>query len=113
MDGGAATVSIVDDAPEVRVTPSRVSIDHTIRASARPKLHSKGLTLGCSKADPTARELLHQPAPTVTVDTGAVATEASVRHTFVCRHCGAPMILLETFARGHHIRGPPRSSSPP
>jgi hypothetical protein len=25
----------------------------------------------------------------------------------VCRHCGAPMIVIETFARSQHIRGPP------
>src|SRR6202020_1495673 len=39
----------------------------------------------------TARELLHQPAPAVAADTGAVAAgTGSVRPTFVCRHCGAP-----------------------
>jgi hypothetical protein len=27
--------------------------------------------------------------------------------TFRCRHCGAPMLILETFARVPHIRGPP------
>jgi hypothetical protein len=60
----------------------------------------------------TARELLHQPA--VAVDTSAVATATgSVRPTFVCRHCGAPMILIETFARAQHIRGPPCLPSSP
>ena len=33
--------------------------------------------------------------------------------TFVCRHCGAPMLLIETFARAQHIRGPPDSARPP
>jgi hypothetical protein len=62
----------------------------------------------------TARELLHQPTPELAAEPGAAHTRAgSLRPTFVCRHCGAPMILLETFARGHHIRGPPQSSSPP
>ena len=32
------------------------------------------------------------------------------RPTFVCRHCGAPMLIIETFARAQHIRGPPGSS---
>ena len=31
------------------------------------------------------------------------------RPTFVCRHCGAPMLVIETFARAQHIRGPPPS----
>ncbi len=62
----------------------------------------------------TARELLHQPAPTAAVEPGAVhAATGSIMPTFVCRHCGAPMIVIETFARAQHIRGPPVSSSPP
>jgi hypothetical protein len=36
-----------------------------------------------------------------------------VRPTFVCRHCGAPMLIIETFTRGQHIRGPPASAGPP
>ena len=31
----------------------------------------------------------------------------------VCRHCGAPMLVIETFARAQHIRGPPASARPP
>jgi len=62
----------------------------------------------------TARELLHQPAPAVAADTSALATATgSVLPTFVCRHCGAPMILIETFARAQHIRGPPCLPSSP
>ena len=33
--------------------------------------------------------------------------------TFVCRHCGAPMLIIETFARAPHIRGPPAWSASP
>jgi len=58
----------------------------------------------------TARELLHQPAPIVAADPTATG---SVRPTFVCRHCGAPMLVIETFARAQHIRGPPASARPP
>jgi len=59
----------------------------------------------------TARELLHQPAPAVAADPGAVHHRTgSIRHTFVCRHCGAPMLIIDTFARAPYIRGPP---SPP
>jgi len=35
------------------------------------------------------------------------------RPTFVCRHCGAPMLIIETFARAQHIRGPPIPSRLP
>jgi hypothetical protein len=58
----------------------------------------------------TARELLHQPAPAVSPDPAAAG---SVRPTFVCRHCGAPMLIVETFTRGQHIRGPPGAVGPP
>jgi Putative transposase/Transposase zinc-binding domain len=63
---------------------------------------------------PTARELLHQPAPPPTTDAATAdgATRA-LKPTFVCRHCGAPMLVIETFARAQHIRGPPASARPP
>jgi hypothetical protein len=62
----------------------------------------------------TARELLHQPAPTPPADpTHGGADHDCPRPTFVCRHCGAPMIVIETFARAQHIRGPPGSSVAP
>jgi Putative transposase/Transposase zinc-binding domain len=63
---------------------------------------------------PTVRELLHQPAPPPTTDAASAdgATRA-LKPTFVCRHCGAPMLVIETFARAQHIRGPPASARPP
>ena len=57
------------------------------------------------------RELLHvvpevvQPQPP---DTPA----AIVQSTFVCPHCGAPMIIVETFVRGQPIRAPPAQRAP-
>jgi hypothetical protein len=33
--------------------------------------------------------------------------------TFLCRHCGAPMLIIETFARAQHIRAPPVLSASP
>ena len=59
---------------------------------------------------PIVRELLHQPAPVAAADPTATG---AVRPTFVCRHCGAPMLIIETFARAQHIRGPPTSPRPP
>src|SRR5260370_10804435 len=62
----------------------------------------------------TARELLHQPAPEVADDPSAVAARTdSGRPTFVCRHCGAPMLVIETFTRAQHIRRPPCLPSSP
>jgi hypothetical protein len=58
---------------------------------------------------PAARELLHQPAPPPPPDQGTDHTGA--RPTFVCRHCGAPMPIIGTFVRAHHIRGPPAALS--
>jgi Putative transposase/Transposase zinc-binding domain len=56
----------------------------------------------------TARELIHQPTTESPSDQSeALAGNAPVRPTFVCRHCGAPMLIIETFARAQHIRGPP------
>ncbi len=57
---------------------------------------------------PAVRELLHHPPPTPPAELGDGSVECG-RHrpTFVCRHCGAPMLVIETFARAQHIRGPP------
>ena len=51
-----------------------------------------------------ARELLHQPALVAEPKQTATGSAAPV---FVCRHCGAPMIVIETFARPQYIRAPP------
>jgi hypothetical protein len=60
----------------------------------------------------TARTLLQQPAPTVGVhSSGAPTGTGHAQPTFRCRHCGAPMLILETFARVPHIRGPPVSGA--
>ncbi len=60
----------------------------------------------------TARELLHQPAPMPPADPGG-ADHGCSKPTFVCRHCGAPMLVIKTFARAQHIRGPPTSLAAP
>jgi putative transposase len=63
---------------------------------------------------PVARELLHQPPPTPPTDCAADNAEhGRARPTFVCRHCGAPMLVIVTFARAQHIRAPPASPHPP
>lgn len=57
-----------------------------------------------------ARELLQQPAPVTEPKEPCAHSQAP---TFVCRHCGAPMIIVETFARPHHIRAPPAQLATP
>jgi hypothetical protein len=51
-----------------------------------------------------ARELLQQPPPQPAECKDATASAAPV---FVCRHCGAPMVIVETLPRPHSIRAPP------
>jgi len=58
----------------------------------------------------TARTLLHQPAPAVAHSSEAPTGTGHAQPTFRCRHCGAPMLILETLARVPHIRGPPVSA---
>jgi hypothetical protein len=61
----------------------------------------------------TARELLHQPPSPPAAEHSHDTTAHCIRPTFVCRHCGAPMLIIQTFARAQRIRGPPASLSPP
>jgi hypothetical protein len=61
-----------------------------------------------------ARELLHQPAPVLVVDSSHHSTASRCdRPTFLCRHCGAPMLIVQTLPRALRIRGPPCSPSSP
>ena len=56
-----------------------------------------------------ARELL-QVAPAVVADANSVdAPTESVRPTFVCTHCGAPMVIVQTLISQRAIRGPPQN----
>jgi hypothetical protein len=59
-----------------------------------------------------ARELLHV-APVVETPGSTEDAAESVQPTFVCPHCGAPMLIIETLARLQPIRAPPRLRGPP
>jgi hypothetical protein len=61
----------------------------------------------------TARALLQGPAPAAPAHSDPTSATGSRPPTFLCRHCGAPMLIIETFARDPHIRGPPALSAPP
>lgn len=53
------------------------------------------------------RELLHvEPTAVAEVRLDVVSAD-SARPSFVCAHCGAQMIILQTFVRGQSIRAPP------
>jgi Putative transposase len=54
-----------------------------------------------------ARKLLHSP-PETSLPARDVAHEPRLPlPVFVCRHCGAAMIVIETFLRAQPIRAPP------
>jgi hypothetical protein len=58
----------------------------------------------------TIRQLLQQPAPVPEVHADPEHRNTPNRAalpTFICRHCGAPMLIIETFERAQHIRAPP------
>jgi hypothetical protein len=72
------------------------------------------LANGSRKASLTlARALLGQPreAPSATADITAGGDHG--RPSFVCAHCGAAMIVLQTFVRGELIRAPPAQGCAP
>jgi hypothetical protein len=55
-----------------------------------------------------ARELLGVvTAATIEVTGGATVPDESTRPNFVCAHCGAQMIVVESFVCGQTIRAPP------
>ncbi|OIN91520.1 MAG: IS91 family transposase [Comamonadaceae bacterium CG1_02_60_18] len=61
------------------------------------------------------RELLQVvPIPVASdLDTGADASKGDVRPTFVCSHCGAPMVIVRILLRQRAIRAPPQNSAVP
>lgn len=76
------------------------------------RIRHYGLLANCGRKNhiATARELLHTSAPEAPASPKAAHT---VRPTFICRHCGAPMIVINTFERAPNIRAPPCLQSSP
>ncbi|SDZ71385.1 Putative transposase [Variovorax sp. YR266] len=54
------------------------------------------------------RALLLQPTDKATESSDVDAEPESARPSFFCPHCGGPMIIVQTFARGQPIRAPPQ-----
>jgi hypothetical protein len=70
------------------------------------------LANGCHKASiALARTLLGQPTPIPTTTEDTAADIADDKPRFVCRHCGAAMIIVQIFARDAQIRAPPARPS--
>ena len=62
-----------------------------------------------------ARELLNvvTAVPSVQVTDANAASDEPVRPNFVCTHCGARMLVVESFLRGQTIRAPPLARGSP
>jgi hypothetical protein len=58
------------------------------------------------------RELLAEPTATIPPEPAEVAS-GSTRQTFICPDCGAPMVIIETWARRTSIRAPPTARCVP
>jgi hypothetical protein len=92
---------------------------HVLPAGFHRIRHYGLLANGCRKTGlSTARQLLHSCPPNQQQAMAAadenVQIEACARQpTFLCRHCGRPMTILETFARGQSIRAPPSQGASP
>lgn len=70
------------------------------------------LANGCRRASlALARQLLD--ARSVDPHPDVNARPATKSPTFVCRHCGQPMIILQTFTRAQTIRAPPMPAATP
>ena len=74
------------------------------------RIRHYGLLANAGRRDNLARatELLNVQSD---IDDAVSADEAKAepkQPTYVCPHCGAPMIIIETFARGQPIRAPPQ-----
>ena len=68
---------------------------------------SAPVTNGCRKASlALARELL-QVAPEPVAPDSDTAASAPPAATFICRHCGLPMGVVQIVTRGMAIRAPP------
>ncbi len=93
-----------------RTLPVVLSPQEVARLIAR---HYGLLANGSRKASlAAAREfLITAPEPTPGAGSAeAVSTDPHVaRSTFICRHCGHAMVIVQTFARGAAIRAPPPS----
>jgi hypothetical protein len=87
---------------------------HVLPSGFHRVRHYGLLANGERKANLTkARAILHAEPEASTQPHDIEATTATAAPTFVCADCGAPMTIIETFARRQCIRAPPRYRSAP
>ena len=69
------------------------------------RIRHYGLLANCSRAASLAlaRQLLQEPQADTPAPEGV-----AIAPTYVCRHCGHAMVIVQTFVRGETIRAPPR-----
>jgi hypothetical protein len=72
------------------------------------RIRHYGLIANAARREQLARaRTLLRVVPTTVEPQQPDAPAANVQPTFVCPHCGAAMIVIETFIRGESIRAPP------
>jgi hypothetical protein len=83
---------------------------HVLPARFHRIRHYGLLANGARKASlAAARELLLAvPVPTAAAGNADVSTDPlAARPTFICRHCGHAMVIVQSFAHAAEIRAPP------
>ena len=85
---------------------------HTLPSGLHRIRHYGLLANGNRKASlASARELLGQALELPVMPDDADANRSAP--SFVCRRCGAALIIVQTFTRSHTIRAPPQMTQPP
>lgn len=90
------------------MVPVRRSLLHVLPGGLHRIRHYGLLANGSRKASlALARDLLRAAAPHTATASAAEDKCGATGPTFVCRHCGQAMTIVETFTRGQSIRAPP------
>jgi hypothetical protein len=85
---------------------------HVLPAGFHRIRHYGLLANGTRNANLARARALLNDAPAAPAQT-AEAGSATAQPCFLCRHCGAPMLIVETLVRGQMIRAPPVQAHAP
>src|SRR5258706_13203670 len=97
----------------------RRSLLHVLPGGLHRIRHYGLLSNGARRANlARSRELLSTMFATSGLDSSSQAIDvehdgAALKPTFVCQHCAAAMIIVQTFARRQPIRAPPQQPGAP
>jgi hypothetical protein len=99
-------VRILSKLRQRAMRPGRIFIIEHVLPTGFHRIRHYGLLANAGRKQhlALARELLKVPAPP---PAESDPPAASAPPTFVCRHCGAPMIVIQMLPRPRHIRAPP------